>query len=259
MSKQTIHDPSDLRTYRIELPNLYDDSDLDPYEFRLLAHYKRVGNCWESTKTTAEKCKMSTGQVSQARDRLHDKGFIIIAEELHEKGTLQITVIDRWAENFEKYSKRSQGEQGVHTVNAYRSRGETKKEPSEEVNNNDAWHRELENATGGYMGGAQEFQDLTEAWQKYPDVRRHAEAMRQLQNARSRTVRVYLKAFLTYNPDYVPPSQKPTYSPRGQPRQPAPIPEYTAEQRESRRQWVIARNAAVARGENYPEWNAFQT
>ena len=42
---QQLYDAGDLRKYRIELPNLYDDADLDPYEFRLLAHYKRVGTC----------------------------------------------------------------------------------------------------------------------------------------------------------------------------------------------------------------------
>ena len=71
-----IQDDSDLRKYRIELPNLYDDSDLDPYEFRLLAHYKRVGTCTESTKTTAKKCKMSPRQVSSKRQVLRKSGFI---------------------------------------------------------------------------------------------------------------------------------------------------------------------------------------
>ena len=62
--QQHIYDDSDLRKYRIELPNLYDDADLDPYEFRLLAHYKRVGRCTEGTRTTAAKCHMSPPQVS---------------------------------------------------------------------------------------------------------------------------------------------------------------------------------------------------
>ena len=53
--QQEIHDDSDLRKYRIELPNLYDDSDLDVYEFRLLAHYKRVGRCTEGSKATGKK------------------------------------------------------------------------------------------------------------------------------------------------------------------------------------------------------------
>src|SRR5215213_5779615 len=74
--QQEIYDDSDLRKYRIELPNLYDDADLDPYEFRLLVHYKRVGRCTKGTRTTATACHMSVGQVSEKRQSLHDKGFI---------------------------------------------------------------------------------------------------------------------------------------------------------------------------------------
>lgn len=122
---QEIIDESDLRKYRIELPNLYDDSDLDVYEFRLLAHYKRVGRCTESTRTTARKCSMSPGQVSEKRKTLAGKGFIQMQEvPIDEKHTSYIIVIvDKWEENFKKYSgrshsehQRSQHEQGVHTV-----------------------------------------------------------------------------------------------------------------------------------------------
>ena len=128
---QHIADASDLRKYRIELPNLYDDAKMSVYEFRLLAHYKRVGNCTESTRTTATKCCMSTGKVSQARRMLQSNGFVEIAE--NEDG-LTITVLDRWLENFQKYSEMSR-KKGVHHMNATfttrtrRSPGETKKEP----------------------------------------------------------------------------------------------------------------------------------
>jgi len=102
-----IQDDSDLRKYRIELPNLYDDSDLDPYEFRLLAHYKRVGTCTEGTKTTATICKMSTGQVSQKRQSLRKKNFIRMQRVQISplEYSYRITVIDRWLENFNKYTK----------------------------------------------------------------------------------------------------------------------------------------------------------
>jgi hypothetical protein len=267
--EQRIYDDSDMRKYRIELPNLYDDADLDPYEFRLLAHYKRVGNCYQSTKTTAEKCKMSTGKVSQARDSLHEKGFIVIDEMLSEHDTLQITVVDRWAENFAKYSQqkadkqsRSQSEQGVHHMNGQRSPGETKKEPSLGINNNnplqDSWHKELEQLTGGYMGGGEEFKTLTDAWQRFPDVRRHKEAIRQTTAARSRTVVVYLKAFLTFNPDYVPPAPKPqtTYQRpkpgigRASPTRVEAGPITPDEKEAKLREWVAARTKA---GMDVPE------
>jgi DnaD/phage-associated family protein len=101
-----IQDEGDLRKYRIELPNLYDDAGLDPYEFRLLAHYKRVGTCTEGTKTTANKCSMSPMQVSNKRQSLRKKGFIRMQKVDLEQGgySYRITVVDRWQENFLKYS-----------------------------------------------------------------------------------------------------------------------------------------------------------
>lgn len=59
-----------------------DDADLDPYQFRLVMHIWRVGNCWESVRTTAQKCKMSVGKVSQAISEL-----------------LQLNIIERVAVN----------------------------------------------------------------------------------------------------------------------------------------------------------------
>lgn len=105
-----IVDDSDLRKYRIELPNLYDDAGLDPYEFRLLAHYKRVGKCTEGTRTTAGICKMSPMQVSVKRKSLHQKGFIVMKEVPLKGGgySFKITVVDRWQENFLKYGARTQ-------------------------------------------------------------------------------------------------------------------------------------------------------
>ena len=59
------------RAYFFLLPNLADDSDLDVYAFRLLAHYQRVagpnGACREPTTATAERCRMSPRRVVQAR------------------------------------------------------------------------------------------------------------------------------------------------------------------------------------------------
>ena len=103
--------------------------------------------------------------------------------------------------------------------------------PSFEPNNNNAkseplseiqerWHREVEQMTGGYMGGGEEFKKLVAAWQKFPDQRRHDEAKRQMSVAHSRTVRVYLKAFLTFNPDWKPPERKPFTVPY---RKPEPV------------------------------------
>lgn len=104
--EQFISDPSDLKKYRTELPNLYDDSDLSVYEFRLLAHYKRVGECTEGLETTAKKCGMSEGKVSEARQTLAENGWITLQRVSMDKGRYRfiVRVVDRWIENFAKYS-----------------------------------------------------------------------------------------------------------------------------------------------------------
>lgn len=117
MTEQKIENPADLRLFRTELPNLYDDAGLSPHEFRLLAHYVRVGNCFQSVRTTAEITKMSAGMVVKARNGLEKAGFITTSPN-EDYSTLNVTVVDKWEENFATYSKRSSGEQGVHVVNA---------------------------------------------------------------------------------------------------------------------------------------------
>ena len=95
---------TDLRKYRTELPNLYDDAGLDVYAFRLLAHYVRVGNCYESVRTTAKKCNMSHPTVIRARDTLAAKGFIQVQDQ-EKFDTLRIEVVNMWSENFSRYDK----------------------------------------------------------------------------------------------------------------------------------------------------------
>ena len=118
---QQLQDDSDLRKYFATIPHMADD-DLDPYQYRLYGHYKRVcgqdGECWESVKTTATKCKMSTGMVTKTRNELQEMGYIKVSKGETENSTCTITILDRWAENMTRYSKRSQSEQDVHTVNA---------------------------------------------------------------------------------------------------------------------------------------------
>lgn len=103
MSNQQISVPGKLRRYFSMLPNLYDDSGLDPYEFRLLAHYVRRGDCWESVDTTAEHCGMSRRAAVLKRDSLARKGFIKLTRR-NLTSTVDIEVIDMWDANFAKYS-----------------------------------------------------------------------------------------------------------------------------------------------------------
>lgn len=150
MSKETQSiNGTDLRKYRTELPNLYDDAGLSVYEFRLLAHYVRVGVTWESTLTTAKKCGMSKPMVIKARRLLEQKGFIKIEEEIAQQGkVLIIHIVDLWPENYQRYQdkNRSHSSPSGHTVDqpghAIDQPGHTvylKKEPikKEPIKNND--------------------------------------------------------------------------------------------------------------------------
>jgi hypothetical protein len=118
------------RKYFTILPNIYDDSDLDPFEFRLLAHYSRVGDCWESVRTTAEKTVMSPGAVVKKRRSLHNKGWISLS--MSEHGTWRIEVVDKWQENTATYGgvsgARSPGEQSRAPDEQARSPGDIKED-----------------------------------------------------------------------------------------------------------------------------------
>lgn len=105
------------------------DDDLNPYQYRLLGHYIRVEECWESVRTTARITRMSVGMVVKTRQALVDLGYIQVEES--EKGTYLVEVIDRMAENVSRYAEqaakkkqRSSNEQGknqvkgVHHMNA---------------------------------------------------------------------------------------------------------------------------------------------
>lgn len=108
MDEQQIVDDGDLRKYRTELPNMADD-ELDPFQYRLYGHYKRVcgangGTCREAVRTTATKCKMSTDKVISTRQWLADNGWIEIEQDA--KGLYHVRIADRWVENFVRYSER---------------------------------------------------------------------------------------------------------------------------------------------------------
>ena len=90
------------------------DDELDPYQYRLLAHYVRVGTCWQSVRTTAAACKMSVGKVVATRQELARLGYIALAE--HISGTYQVTILDRMVENTARYQP-SADERTVQVAN----------------------------------------------------------------------------------------------------------------------------------------------
>jgi len=126
------------RSHFTMIPNIVDDSDLiDPYSFRLYAHLRRVagevGECWQSTETLAEACKMSTGKISECKRILEDAGLIVIRERSGAGGRYHnIVIADIWAENAARYASVHQvnaNGESVHQVKAERSPGEPKKNP----------------------------------------------------------------------------------------------------------------------------------
>lgn len=121
--QQNVTDNSDTRKWFTILENMADD-DLNPYQYRLLGHYKRVcgangGKCTESVRETAQTCKMSVGMVSKTRKELRDLGWINFTTERHKSDNgkwvidgITVTIKDRWAENFARFSNGSSNEQG---------------------------------------------------------------------------------------------------------------------------------------------------
>lgn len=154
---QSVNNEADPNRFYAMIEHMADD-DLDVYEYRLLGHYKRVcgvggGKCTEGIRTTAQKCKMSIGQVSKTRKSLVKAGWIRVKvfDRQTEAGNkvidgIAITLANRMTENIARYSNRgcSPDEQGVFTTRTGCSPHERKKNldqeeltPSEEEPNKD--------------------------------------------------------------------------------------------------------------------------
>lgn len=124
------------RPNHTQIPNLYDDSSLSVYAFRLLVHIRRVagdsGSCWEGTRTMATICNMSVGQMSKAKLELVDVGYITIGRKAVRGGFAdEMRIVDVWDLNTKAYEKSvhhtntnstvqdtNTNEDTVHTVNA---------------------------------------------------------------------------------------------------------------------------------------------
>lgn len=76
------------------IPLIYDDAKLTVYEHRLLCHYQRLGEGYESVRTSAKRCHMSLTSVIKARNGLEERGWITTGE--NDKGTIQVAVTDVW-------------------------------------------------------------------------------------------------------------------------------------------------------------------
>lgn len=124
---ELVRDDGTHNKYFHVLPNMYDD-DLNPYEYRLMGHFKRVGISWEGTRKIAKITKMSVGMVTKTRKALEAKQLISVEfltrKDLKDRGLVDdekpdesttiavTTVIDVMAQNIARYQK-----MGVHVVN----------------------------------------------------------------------------------------------------------------------------------------------
>ncbi len=116
-----IHDESDLRKYRTEIPNIVDDLPLSAYARSLYMHLKRVcgaggGKCWKGERALAAGSGMSKGSVrkakaelEEARPELHGKSLIQIepGNPVGKTGFEQsdkIIIVDVWPENFASFT-----------------------------------------------------------------------------------------------------------------------------------------------------------
>ena len=96
------------KSYFFMLPNMVDDSGLSVFAFRLYCRFKRVagedGKCYQSTRTLADACKMSTASVSRAKSELLKVGLIRITKAKGQHGGRdydEIFINDIWEKNLQ--------------------------------------------------------------------------------------------------------------------------------------------------------------
>lgn len=110
MTKTRTKNEAPLHKYFTMMLNMADD-ELDPFQYRLLAHYIRWSegsNYEESIRTAAKATRMSANKIQATLDDLVELGYLKVkrptTEQARKGATIQITVIDRWAENIKRYS-----------------------------------------------------------------------------------------------------------------------------------------------------------
>lgn len=107
-----IQNEAPAHRYFTMMLNMADD-DLDPFEYRLLAHYVRVcgsgETCQESVRTTAKITRMSTYKLQIARDSLVTKGYLEVVKPVKALAirgeTCKVKIVNRWSENISRYDK----------------------------------------------------------------------------------------------------------------------------------------------------------
>lgn len=105
--EQHVVDHGADRRYFHQMLNIADD-ELDPFEYRLLGHFRRVAgerSCVESVRETARRTRMSVGMVVATTRRLVAGGWLTVSVE-GEPGLQQtlIEIVDRWRDNILRYA-----------------------------------------------------------------------------------------------------------------------------------------------------------
>lgn len=123
-----VRELGSLHKYRTEMPNIIDELELDPYEFRLYNKYKRIagdqGMCIKSSKNLAAECKMSVRKLQQVkkalaepRELLGGKPLIKITERKTKRGdpdTDLVEIMDIWPDNFLYFIQKTNGGGASH-------------------------------------------------------------------------------------------------------------------------------------------------
>jgi hypothetical protein len=125
IEKTTYAVEENPRVWFSMVPNMICEMELTPYELSAYVHLKRIagdsGACWGSSKTMAEKTKMSVGQWSKVKKSLAARGLIRV-DEITEPITINgnclkpqsgrpahvIYILDVWRQNNEMFYQQRQ-------------------------------------------------------------------------------------------------------------------------------------------------------
>ncbi|MGD0613540.1 MAG: helix-turn-helix domain-containing protein [Anaerolineales bacterium] len=106
MSDYTKYQEEGKRDNFTMMPNLIDDMELSPAAYRVYGHIRRrtgeIGECFETSKTIAEYCKLSRGTIARAKKELVRSGLITITKANKGHGEFAsdvITIKDIWELN----------------------------------------------------------------------------------------------------------------------------------------------------------------
>lgn len=112
MSKTRTENEAPYHKYFTQMLNIAED-DLDPFQYRLLAHYVRWtgqgGESDESIRKAAKATKMGVNKVRSTLDELVALKYITVErptpEEARNGKTIHIIILDRWEDNILRYKK----------------------------------------------------------------------------------------------------------------------------------------------------------